>query len=182
MQSIVLWEAWQQEWETPHTVFAISKQSQANDGPQLAVSTFLVSPGPQHTRYCHVNPSGNVLPGTPQRCAESMSWTFLNPSSWRWRLTIAWDKLPTQRQTLEPLITIDLMTICPSFQLFEFTYLMVLSKNFRTHILLPPYFHHHHISSPQDCLPRKGSTPQLHQPSSPFQSSYPLKQNAISES
>lgn len=48
MQSIVPWEAWQQEWEPPHTVFAISKQSQANDGPQLATSIFLVSPGPQY--------------------------------------------------------------------------------------------------------------------------------------
>lgn len=59
-------------------------------------------------------------------CASSMSWTFLNPSSWQWRLTIAWDKLSTQRQTLEPLMIIDLMIICPSFQLFEFTFLMVL--------------------------------------------------------
>lgn len=146
----------------PSFCISISKQK-ANDGPQLAASIFLVSPGPQLTRCFHVHfdgfllpsyPFRKCLPGTPKRCASSLSWTFLNPSSWQWRLNIAWDKLPTQRQTLEPLMIIDLMIICPSVQLFEFTFLMVLpsKKNFWTHILLPPHFHHHHSSSPRNYL------------------------------
>ena len=70
----MLWEAWQREWENPHPVFAISKQK-ANDGPQLAASIFLVSPGPSTqgaTMYIlmgffyQVNPSGNVFQAHPK--------------------------------------------------------------------------------------------------------------------